>query len=160
MIGTVLGRLGKDAEIAVTSGGTQFVKFVLAENSFRGGKDETVWYDVVSYDQFVIDKQIKVLKKGSFAIVIGEVDSKASVGKNGSIYLNTRITATNIKVPNLGNGGDRKVVTEAPQKSEPQIETPSINMSNLNISTNVSTPQDNVKAFNLSDESAEDDLPF
>ena len=103
MINVIIGRLGKDAEIGETNGGTKYVKFTVAENNYRNCEDKTTWYDVTSYDSFVVNTQIKVLKKGAFVVVVGDVDSKINVGKNGKIYLNHNITASSIKVPNLGN---------------------------------------------------------
>lgn len=159
MIGTVLGRLGKDAELTTSSGGTQYVKFTLAENVFRNGKDETIWYEIVSYDPFVLKYQIKALKKGSLAIVMGDVDSKVNVGKNGGVYLNTSITATNIKIPYLGNG--EKKSGELSESSVPATnEKPVIAMPETKkTKKNVEPPQPQIPEINVSEE-VDDDLPF
>lgn len=152
MIGTILGRLGRDAEISTTSGGTQYVKFTLAENVYRNGKDETIWYDIVSYDPFVVKTQMKVLKKGSFAIVVGDVDTKVNVAKNGSIYINQHITASSIKIPYLGNG-ERKT-NDSPIQEETTMTTPKIEMPKMTLSQPVEAPQ-----INAPDDD-EDGLPF
>ncbi len=106
MINVIIGRLGKDAEVSETSNGSQCVKFTVAENDYKGGENKTIWYDVTSYDSFVAKSQIKVLKKGAFVVIVGDVDCRINVGKNGKIYLNYNVIASTIKVPNLG--GDRK----------------------------------------------------
>jgi len=169
MIGTILGRLGKDAEVTVTSGGTQYVKFTLAENVYRNGKDETVWYDIVSYDPFVAKTQVKVLRKGSFAIVVGDVDTKVNVAKNGSIYINQHITASSIKVPYLGNNGNVNTTTP-PKIEEPEsdivdtqpkmsITMPTFeNTSKQNKKTVKSEPI--IQPDEILNGDGEDDLPF
>ena len=129
----LIGRLGKDAEVSQTSGGTNFVRFTVAENKYRNGEDKTTWFDVISYDPFVINTQIKVLKKGTFVVVVGQLDSRINIGKNGNVYQNFNITSWNINVPNLGTGKndtptaittDSTPVTESvasPSKANPSI---------------------------------------
>ena len=153
---TVLGRLGKDAEISQTSNGTSFVKFTVAENEYRGGEDKTTWFDVVSYDPFVINSQIKALKKGVFVVVDGRLDGKINVAKSGTVYLNYGITAWNISIPNLGNGksDNNNVASETP--------TVTINLDGLNTNT---SKQDSVLVVAQNDSSAnnndgDDELPF
>lgn len=136
MINVVIGRLGKDAEIGETSGGTKYVKFTVAENNYRNGEDKTTWYDVTSYDNFVVNTQIKVLKKGAFVVIVGDVDSKINVGKNGKIYLNHNITASAIKVPNLGNNNR----TSEPENNVTKTTIESVSVGNLPPTT-TSTPQ-------------------
>ena len=155
MVGTINGRLGKDAEVATSSGGTQYVKFTLAENVFRNGKDETIWYDITSYDPFVLKYQVKALKKGSFAIVMGDVDARVNVGKNGGVYLNTHITATNIKVPNLGSGERKQSETPetpaTPQEAKPTVSVPEMKIPAKTTPLIPQLPEE---------DGGDDDLPF
>ena len=45
---TVIGHLGKDAEIRKGKNDKEFVKFSIASTEKRGENDETVWIDVIS----------------------------------------------------------------------------------------------------------------
>ena len=161
MIGTIIGRLGKDSEVSVTSGGTQLIRFTVAENVYRGGKTETIWYDVTSYDAFAIKTQQKILKKGALVVVVGDVDSRTNIGRNGAVYVNHRITAYNINVPYLGNG--EKKPGEVMDSSEPKMaeEAPSITIPQAEVATKpVEMPAISVENNNLSDSTDDDELPF
>ena len=100
------GRLGRDAEVKTTSGGTKYVRFTLANTSFERGEEKTEWFDVTSYDDYVIDKQIQILKKGSYVIVTGTLRTDVNY-ENGKLYLNQRVTSLNIDSPNLGKKKDK-----------------------------------------------------
>jgi len=165
MITVILGRLGKDAEVSVTSGGTQCVKFSLAENVYKNGKEETIWYEVTSYDPFVAKSQSKVLKKGAFAVVVGDVDSKINVAKNGNIYLNQYITASSIKVPNIGNGNNSTPITKVNESSDNGIE---MQQPTMTMPVNEEKPKQIKKEIKTEPiiqpseimEDSDDDLPF
>ena len=125
---TVDGRLGKDAELGTTSGGTQYVRFSLATSVYENKQEKTEWLDITSYDPFVINHQIKMLKKGSYVIVNGKFRTDVNI-KNGSVYLNQYVTANCIDIPALGGGKKEDTDTASvsvynTQKSAPAPETP------------------------------------
>lgn len=159
----VIGRLGKDAEVNQTASGTKFVRFTVAENKYKNGEDKTIWYDVVSYDSFVINTQIKVLKKGTFVVIVGALDSKINIGKTGNVYLNHNITAWNINVPNLG--GKDNARTEMPESApvEAPIAQPTISLSKLSKPEEkqvLNEAPSQVTSGTLNDDDGGDDLPF
>ena len=137
MINVIIGRLGKDAEVTTTSGGTRCVRFTVAENIYKSGENKTTWYDVTSYDNFVADHQIKALKAGTFVVIVGDEESKVSVSNNGKVYLNHNVTATTIKIPTISrNNGDGKSVDTNFDTST----TPTMNISALDEKTELETP--------------------
>lgn len=161
MFNVIIGRLGKDAEVIETSNGSKCVKFTVAENKYRNGEDKTIWYDVTSYDPFVVNTQIKVLKKGAFVVIVGDVDCRINIGKNGKVYLNYNVITSTINVPNLGNGERKNTDTvieqtvttgtmPTPKKKETQPEPAYSQVS--------SQPTTNMPTEVLEDDG--DDLPF
>lgn len=100
------GRLGKDAEVKTTANGRTYIHFVVANNSYPKGQEVTEWFDVYSFDPFVIESKSKVLKKGYYVLVQGSLDVKTSVGNDGKIYINQRVNASVIDVPNMGSRND------------------------------------------------------
>ena len=152
------GRLGKDAEMLTTPAGRKYVRFRVANNSYVGGKEETTWFDVSSFDEFVLEKKFDILKKGVYVNITGPFQIKENVD-NGKLYLNYYITANSIEIPNIGRRNENtsdgegtfkmstgataysaiKVTPSAPQKEEVKV-----------TSTNMS--------FNSQDD--DDELPF
>ena len=127
---TVDGRLGRDAEVKTTNGGTKYVRFTLANTSFERGEEKTEWFDITSYDDFAIEKQAPILKKGSYILVTGTFKTDVNF-ENGKLYLNQRVTALSIDVPNLGKKKDKEnedetvVSTYTPTETDEPKDMPS-----------------------------------
>ena len=170
MINVVIGRLGKDAEVFETSNGTKCVKFSVAENNYRNGEEKTTWYDVTSYDSFVLNSQIKVLKKGTFVVIVGDVDSRINVGKDGKVYLNHSVIPSAIKIPNIGTSNRSESTTN--NGSTSSFEAPSVSLEGLNSvkeetsSETLAKPEaktrkkKEVVVATASNSNEDDDLPF
>ena len=154
------GRLGKDAVVS-SSNGKQYVKFSLANTLFKNGKEETEWFDVTSFDDFVVNKKIKALTKGSYVIVTGNWETETNVSqKTNQLYINHRVIATDINIPNVGKKTeDNAVNTTATTVATPSIPTPSVNVPTVNIPSVEerlnSAPQDS-----FVNDGVDDDLPF
>lgn len=126
---TIDGRLGGDAEVKTTSGGTQYIKFTVANRTYENKEQKTDWFDVSSFSKFTIDSQSKFLKKGAYVIVTGTLSSDVNAN-GGKIYLNHYINAQQIEIPMLGekkeDSSDEPAVstyTEKPKvKQESKIE--------------------------------------
>ena len=99
------GRIGKDgAKILTTKTNKKpYARFSLANTSYSNGQTKTEWFDVTSYDPFVIDTQSKLLSQGKYVIIQGTINSEVTV-KDGKVYLNHYIKAYNIDIPMLGKG--------------------------------------------------------
>lgn len=131
---TLDGRIGKDAEIRTTSNGTKYVRFNLANSTYRNKEQKTEWFEISSYDPFIIDKMAPYLTKGKYIFVVGEIESVVSI-KNTQVYLNHYITAHSIQFSNAGgkreNDGVSGITTtvtntqvQAQPISQPQVEVP------------------------------------
>lgn len=153
----ISGRLGKDAVVETTQTGTKVVKFNIAENDFRNGEDITTWYDAVSFNTFIIDKQIKVLKKGAFIIAVGDLTVRPSFSKTGQLFLNYDVLVNSIKLVSnttgkkSENSEDTTEVTtgtvERTPTEDPADQTPS-------------KPKAESEPTSYVDEGKDDELPF
>jgi len=153
MIGIITGRLGKDAEVETTSGGTKVIKFKVVENEFRNGEESSIWYDCVSFNPFIIEKQVKALKKGSMVNLLGNVNVRASFSKDAKLYLNYDVVTDMVRIINTNTKRD----SSTPQTSTTQ-ETDEV------MPTAKPKPQPveakPVEPSTYVDESNDDELPF
>lgn len=157
------GRIGKDgAKVLKTKNGKAYIRFSLANDSFVNGANKTEWFDITSFDDFVVEKQSKMLTQGRYVIVNGVLNSEVATN-NGKVYLNQYVRCNSIEIPSLGSkkddsnetqvstytGGTKSEETarpEARQESKP-AEPPQ--------------PQPSVVASSMgSGWSNDDDLPF
>lgn len=99
---TIDGRLGKDAEVGMTKTGRQYLKFNIANNDFVSGSTVTEWYNVTSFDPYMIENFPKRLMKGRYVIVTGKPDTEVKLDQKGSVWLNHYIRATSIDMPSFG----------------------------------------------------------
>jgi single-stranded DNA-binding protein len=95
------GRIGANgAEVRTTKGGKPYVRFSVANNSFANGAEKTEWFDVTSYDEYIINNRVKYLTKGTYIIVTGNPNVEVNV-RDGKIWLNQYVTATTIDTPSF-----------------------------------------------------------
>jgi len=132
---TLDGRVGKDgAKVMKTATGKDYIRFSLANDSFVDGTNKTEWFDVTSFDPYIVGKRSDFLRQGRYVIVTGSLKSEVA-SKNGKIYLNHYVTATNIEFPSVGGkkeesnevqvstftGGTKsQEVAQAPAQAAPQ----------------------------------------
>lgn len=122
----IAGRLGKDASVETTSGGTKVVKFSVVENEFKNGEETSTWYDVTSFNPFIIEKQIKALKKGSFIVAPADLNVRPSFSKNGQLFLNYDAIISSVKIINV-NGGKRNDSADSSSSEEEGMTTGVVN---------------------------------
>lgn len=152
------GRLAKDAVIATSQNGRQHIKFSIANTIFKGNEEKTEWFDITSFDDFVINKKSKALTKGSYVIVTGNWETEANVSaKDGKLYINQRVVATDVNIPNIGKKNDVASTPSVPtpEVRVPQVQQPSINIPNVEARFN-SAPAPEIEI----EHDADDDLPF
>jgi single-stranded DNA-binding protein len=95
------GRIGASgAEVRTTKGGKPYVRFSVANNSFANGAEKTEWYEVTSYDEYIINNRVKYLTKGTYVIITGNPNIEVNV-RDGKIWLNQYITASTIDTPSF-----------------------------------------------------------
>ncbi len=98
----IAGHLGNDPEARFTPSGQKVVSFRVACNTRKGANVETTWFRVTVWGtQF--DNMIKHLKKGSPAMVMGEL-SKPEIftDKEGRPQISLNITAQSLSFSPFG----------------------------------------------------------
>lgn len=88
---TLVGRLGKDARLVDSKNGSKFVSFTMAVNSYMNGKEQTTWFDVISFN--FSEKVVPHLTKGSAVEVFGDFDTRLEIGSDGKPYLRNDVKA-------------------------------------------------------------------
>lgn len=126
MLTIIAGRLGKDAVIETTSGGTKVVRFSVVENEFKSGEETSTWYDVTSFNPFIVEKQIKALKKGSFIVAPADLNVRPSFSKNGQLFLNYDAIVSSVKIINV-NSGKRNDSTDSSSSEDEGMTTGIVN---------------------------------
>lgn len=160
------GRLGKDAELLKTKNGTPYVRFNVANNTFSGGEEKTDWFDVVSYDEYVAEKRLQYLRKGTYVIVTGAITSEINVS-NGNVYLNHKVTASTIDTPRFGKTQTNEdgENSSARRDNEPQVSvytasTRTAASAPINQPVPPPAPEEYVPQYTSDDYNNDDDLPF
>lgn len=152
------GRLGQDAVVS-SSNGRQFIKFSIANTLFKNGQEKTEWFDVTSFDDFVINKKVKALTKGSYVIVTGNWETETNVSqKTNQLYVNHRVIATDVNIPNLGKKTEEGVTTTA-KVASPSVPTPEVNVPSINIPS-VEERLNSAPQNDFVNNEVDDDLPF
>jgi len=96
----LIGNLGKDPDLQVTSDGTPFTRFSLAVNrvykSATGErKEETEWFNIVAWRQLA-ELCERYLHKGSKVYVEGRLTQRKYTDKQGIERTAVEVTATNV----------------------------------------------------------------
>jgi len=83
----LIGNLGKDPELQVTSEGTPITKFSLAVNRYTKSsngerKEETEWFNIVAWRQLAETCE-RYLHKGSKVYIEGRLTQRKYTDKNG-----------------------------------------------------------------------------
>ena len=144
------GRIGaKGAEVSATRGGKPFVRFSVANNSYVNGQEKTEWFDVTSYDPFVIDNKVNSLTKGTPVQIVGSLNTEVKV-KDGKVWVNQYVTADRIELNFSGKKDD-----EMPSNSEDTVSAVTGGTKSEALMTDVT------KVSEMPVESSvDDDLPF
>lgn len=120
---SVIGRLGKNAQVHETKNGRKFVSFTMAVNTKRNNETKTSWYEVISFNEQHVNKLTQYLTKGSLLVVVGELDAEAQLGKDGKAYIRLSIIADRIDFISTGNGenSSNSVNSVAERYSEDEV---------------------------------------
>lgn len=142
------GNLVKDAEIKTDKRGVQYLSFTLANNDFVNQKPVTTYFNVVSYNNKIIERESgegRKLVKGSPAVITGFPKEQITV-KDGKAYLNRYLNALNIEAhkysSNKEGNNSNSYHDVAPLYESPSVTQPTASVSPVQAptySTNVVT---------------------
>lgn len=113
---TLVGNVGKDAELRYTSAGVAVASFSMAVSKTIGSGEErreiTTWFKVTAWRQLA-EIVGEYVKKGGKVLIVGEIAASAYIDKSGKAQATLDVTADTLKL--LG-GGTRE---PAPAPGEP-----------------------------------------
>lgn len=94
---TLIGRAGRDAELAFTPSGTPVMKFSMATTRKYKETEQTSWHDVVAFGK-TAERMKDLVKKGSEVTVIGEISCRTYADKEGKNRKSVEIIGQVIRV--------------------------------------------------------------
>lgn len=103
-LGTFAGRIGRDAEIRFTQGGTAVAGFSLAVDERRGGEKTTLWVDCSVWGERA-EKLAEYLVKGTALVVAGQVGARA-YEKGGEVHAVVTLKVQELTFMGGGAGGE------------------------------------------------------
>lgn len=105
----LIGHLGKEPDLQVTSDGTPFTRFSLAVNrayKTPSGekKEETEWFNIIAWRQLA-ELCERYLHKGSKIYIEGRLTQRKYTDKNGIERTSVEVNATDVEflTPRQGN---------------------------------------------------------
>lgn len=108
--GTVIGNLGKDAEVK-TIGERQYISFRMASTAKRKNEEKTTWVSVLyRYNENLLP----FLKKGQQVFVQGDLDVSAYNNREQQAQTDVSIFASQLLLV-----GQREGQQQAPQQQQP-----------------------------------------
>lgn len=111
-IAILVGRLGKDPELTVTSSGKSVSTISIATTEKYGEKETTQWHRVILWEKMA-ETAKKYLKKGSRIFIEGTIRYRTYTDKDGQEKYVTEINAS--KMTMLGDSGGAQ---NSPKPSE------------------------------------------
>lgn len=109
--GTVIGNLGKDAEVK-TIGERQYISFRMASTAKRKNEEKTTWVSVLyRYNENLLP----FLKKGQQVFVQGDLDVSAYNNREQQAQADVSIFASQLLLV-----GQREGQQQAPQQQQPK----------------------------------------
>ena len=116
---TIMGNMGRDAQVRESSNGRKFVTFSVAVNSQRNGETKTSWYNVVwfNYNQNMID----FLKKGHIVVVGGDLDADLRVDQTGATRIERNVFADYVQFALTSRKEDESGTTPSSETKESSV---------------------------------------
>ena len=107
---TVLGRLGKDAEMVSTTSGN-FLSMTLASDEFNGKANETIWYNI-TYSINGMERLAEYLKKGRMIVVTGSLKPRKYADREGRQQTSLDIRAYHIDFVRIAQQNQQEDTTK------------------------------------------------
>ena len=98
----LIGNLGREPELQVTSDGTPFTKFSLAVNRYTKTssgerKEETEWFNIIAWRQLAETCE-RYLHKGSKVYIEGRLTQRKYTDKNGVERMSVEVIANDMEM--------------------------------------------------------------
>ena len=95
---TIIGRIGRDAEVKQTRDGKNFLSFSVGQ-TVDYKTDETAWYDITVWNEKLAQTLSEFVKKGWSVTVVGKMRGVYAKQKpDGSISTSLKVNASTVSV--------------------------------------------------------------
>lgn len=95
---TIIGRIGRDAEVKQTRDGKNFLSFSVGQ-TVDYKTDETAWYDITVWNEKLAQTLSEFVKKGWSVTVVGKMRGIYAKQKpDGSISTSLKVNASTVSV--------------------------------------------------------------
>lgn len=91
----LIGRLGRDAELAYTGSQTAYIKFSLAHSRKQAGERKTTWFECVMFGKRA-EALAPYIRKGEQLAVEGSLEVSSYVAKDGQKKERISINVTDV----------------------------------------------------------------
>ncbi|MBA3237549.1 MAG: single-stranded DNA-binding protein [Parachlamydiaceae bacterium] len=156
----IAGNLGADPETRFAPSGQKITTLRLAAKTRRQGKEETIWWRVTIFgDRF--DKMLTYLKKGSSAMVSGEMTTALWTDKEGRQQIQHEVIADSLKFSPFGRTdrpAEQGATSGAPSNS-PSAYTPSYSAPQIQTHAFTPSPSHDFSFGDMSPQSSNSDEP-
>lgn len=126
----LIGNLGKDPELQVTSDGTPFTRFSLAVNRYTKSsngerKEETEWFNIVAWRQLAETCE-RYLHKGSKVYIEGRLTQRKFTDKNGQERTSVEVIANDMEMltPKSASSGSESYSAGSLDDRDPFLDYP------------------------------------
>jgi single-strand DNA-binding protein len=109
---TIAGRLGRDAEVKSTQGGTNVCRFSVATDAKRNGEKVTTWFDVSIFGKRG-EALARYLTKGTTVCVVGDLEARTFQAKDGSTKLALGVVASEVTLLGGGQRDEQRAASPA-----------------------------------------------
>jgi len=120
---TIVGNVGRDAELKYTQQGIALLKFSVAVNKTIGKGSEkrqtTTWFNVTLWRDRA-EALSSYITAGMQVLVVGEVQMSPYIDKNGKAAASMELTADDVKLLTSKSEMERRTYDEADTEPEPQ----------------------------------------
>jgi len=121
---TVLGTVGRDAELRFTPDGTSNVSFSLASNKTSKGEKRVRWFKVTWWGK-TAEALAESITKGKLVFVQGQFDVRDYTDNSGKERYSLEIRAESVQLLSTrqdaeNGGGETRAASGAPRSARPQ----------------------------------------
>lgn len=103
------GRLGGDAELRTTQGGTPILSFSVANKVGYGERESTLWVRCAIFGKRAEGRLIEFLKKGTVVSVTGELNVRAWTDKTGASQASADLVVREVELlSSKSSGGESR----------------------------------------------------
>lgn len=120
---TMIGRMGRDAEMRYSQAGKAMLKFSLAVDDGFGDKKTTTWVDVTVFGTRAESLEKLRLEKGTLLYVEGPVSVRTWANGAGETKASLQLTAFEVKLLSGRRDGERSAPSQGQRTQAPRAQS-------------------------------------